>query len=210
MRTITVTEALNELKLYDSKIEKAISNARLVGAAKKSSEKLGIVSREDFVTRAKASYQSVTDLISNRNALKSAIVKSNAETMIDVDGKTMTRAEGIERKNSIEYEEMFLAAMKEQYAAMTDVVNRENKKVDAKVDELIATLVGRDSAKQLSKEDQEAVEKPYRSKNEYEFIDPINLFERIQQLEADIDGFKSNIDTALVISNATTTIGLDF
>lgn len=210
MRTITVTEALSELKLYDSKIEKAINNAHLVGAAKKSSDKLGIVSREDFITRAKASYQSVTDLITNRNALKSAIVKSNAETMIIVNGKTMTRAEGIERKNSIEYEDMFLVAMKEQYAAITDVVNRENKKVDAKVDELIATLVGKDSTKHLSKEDQEAVEKPYRNKNEYEFVDPINLYEKIQQLEADIDGFKSNIDTALVISNATTTIEVDF
>ena len=35
MRKISITEALNELKLYDSKIMKAITNAKLVGAAKK-------------------------------------------------------------------------------------------------------------------------------------------------------------------------------
>lgn len=35
MRKISITEALNELKLYDSKITKAITNATLCGATKK-------------------------------------------------------------------------------------------------------------------------------------------------------------------------------
>lgn len=210
MRKISITEALNELKLYDSKIRKAIENAKFCGAAKKSSDKVGVIKKENFDERAKASYQSVTDLIANRNALKSAIVKSNAETMITVDGKSMTRAEGIERKNSIEYEEELLNEMKVQYASAIATVGKENKKVDNKVDELLATLVGKDSTKQLSKEDQEAVEKPYRSKNEFEFIDPIGIFDRMTSLEADIDGFKSNIDSQLVLSNATSFIEVDF
>lgn len=210
MRKISITEALNELKLYDSKITKAITNATFCGAAKKSSEKVGVVKKDNFSERAKASYQSVTDLIANRNALKAAIVKSNAETTIMVDGKIMTRAEGIERKNSIEYEEELLTEMKKQYAIATATVEKENKKVDNKVDELIATLVGKDSTKQLSKEDQEAVEKPYRSKNEFEFIDPIGIFDKMLDLESDIDGFKSNIDSQLVLSNATTFIEVDF
>lgn len=210
MRKISITEALNELKLYDSKIRKAINNATFCGAAKKSSDKVGVIKKENFDERAKASYQSVTDLIANRNALKSAIVKSNAETMITVDGKSMTRAEGIERKNSIEYEEELLNEMKVQYASAIATVGKENKKVDNKVDELLATLVGKDSTKQLSKEDQEAVEKPYRSKNEFEFIDPIGIFDRLTSLEADIDGFKSNIDSQLVLSNATSFIEVDF
>lgn len=210
MRKISITEALNELKLYDSKIKKAISNAIFCGSAKKSSDKVGVVKKDEFGERAKASYQSVTDLIANRNALKSAIVKSNAETIITVDGKNMTRAEGIERKNSIEYEEELLTEMKKQYVNTTANVEKENKKVDNKVDDLIATLVGKDSTKQLSKEDQEAVEKPYRSKNEFEFIDPIGIFDKMLALEADIDGFKSNIDSQLVLSNATTFIEVDF
>jgi len=202
MRKISITEALNELKLYDSKIRKAIEHAKFCGATKKSSDKVGIVSRDEFDERAKASH--------NRNTLKSAIVKSNAETIITVNEKTMTRAEGIERKNSIEYEEELLNAMKLQYASAIATIDKENKKVDNKVDELISTLVGRDSTKQLSKEDQEAVEKPYRSKNEYEFIDPIGIFDKMLALEADIEGFKSNIDSQLVLSNATTFIEVDF
>ena len=170
MRKISITEALNELKLYDSKITKAITNATLCGATKKSSDKVGVVKKEDFEYRAKASYQSVTDLIANRNTLKSAVVKSNAVTEVTVVDKVMTVAEAIERKNSIEYDETLLNEMKRQYANATAAVDKENKKVDAKVDDLLTTLVGKDSDKKLSKEDQEAVEKPYREKNEFEFV----------------------------------------
>ena len=210
MRKISITEALNELKLYDSKINKAIANAKLASAAKKSSDKVGVVTKEDFEERAKASYQSVTDLIANRNALKSAIVKSNAVTEVAINGKPMTVAEAIERKNSIDYDVMLLNEMKKQYVTATDTVNKENKKVDNKVDELLSTLIGKDSDKKISKEDQEAIEKPYREKNEYEFIDPISIYDKMLELEADIDGFNSEVDTKLVLSNATTFIEIDF
>lgn len=210
MRKISITEALNELKLYDSKINKAISNAKLASAAKKSSDKVGVVTKENFEERAKASYQSVTDLIANRNALKSAIVKSNAVTEVTINDKTMTVAEAIERKNSIDYDVTLLNEMKKQYVTATDTVNKENKKVDNKVDELLSTLIGKDSDKKISKEDQEAIEKPYREKNEYEFIDPIGIYDKMLELEADIDGFNSEVDTKLVLSNATTFIEIDF
>lgn len=210
MRKISITEALNELKLYDAKITKAITNATFCGTAKKSADKVGVVKKDDFVERAKASYQSATDLISNRNTLKSAIVRSNAITGVEIDGVPMTVAEAIERKNSIEYDETLLNEMKRQYANATTTVDKENKKVDNKVDELLTTLIGKDSDKKLSKEDQEAVEKPYREKNEFEFVDPLELYEKIQALEANIDGFKSNVDTVLVLSNATTFIEVDF
>ena len=210
MRKISITEALNELKLYDSKINKAIANAKLASAAKKSSDKVGVVTKEDFEKRAKASYQSVTDLIANRNTLKSAIVKSNAVTEVTINGKTMTVAEAIERKNSIDYDVTLLNEMKKQYVIATDTVNKENKKVDNKVDELLSTLIGKDSDKKISKEDQEAIEKPYREKNEYEFIDPISIYDKMLELEADIDGFNSEVDTKLVLSNATTFIEIDF
>lgn len=210
MRKISITEALNELKLYDSKINKAITNAKLVGATKKSSDKVGVVKKEEFEERAKASYQSVTDLIANRNALKSAIVKSNAVTEVTINGKVMTVAEAIERKNSIDYDVTLLNEMKKQYVTATDTVNKENKKVDNKVDELISTLVGKDTDKKIDKDAVEAIEKPYREKNEFELIDPIGIFNEMLKLEADIDGFQSNCDTSLAVANATTFIELDF
>lgn len=210
MRTITVTEGLTELKLLDARIDKAIVNANFCGAAKKSSDRIGAVSKETFKDRCKADFQSVTDLIKNHAELKSKIVLSNAITKITVNGVEMTRAEGIERKNSIEYEQNLLQKMKLDYSAAIDLYNRENKKVDEKVDNLLTTLVGKDSAKKLTPEEQDAVVKPYRLQNEYEFVDSINLYDKIQKLEADIDGFLSNIDSQLTLSNATSFIEVSF
>lgn len=210
MRKISITEALNELKLYDSKITKAITNATFCGAAKKSSDKVGVVKKEYFDERAKASYQSATDLIANRNTLKSAVVKSNAITGVEIDGVPMTVAEAIERKNSIEYDETLLNEMKRQYANATATVDKENKKVDAQIDKLLETFTGRDSDKKPDKDTMSAIADPYREKNEFEFVDPLDLYEKIQALEANIDGFKSNVDTVLVLSNATTFIEINF
>lgn len=210
MRKISITEALNELKLYDAKINKAISNAELIGAAKKSLDKVGVIKKDTFIEKAKSSYQSVTDLIANRNALKSAIVKSNAITEVTVNGKTMTVAEVIERKNSIDYEIALLNEMKRQYVKATDTVTKENKKVDNKVDELIQTLVGKDTDKKIDKDAIENIEAPYRAKNEYELVDPIGLSDKIVELESDIFGFESNCDTTLAVANATTFVELDF
>lgn len=206
LRKISITEALNELKLYDSKIEKAIANAKFTGAVKKSADKVGVEKRDDFITRSKASYQSIVDLIANRNALKSAIVKSNAVTEVEINNRKMTVAEAIERKNSIQYDSDLLTELKRQYAVDKMTVDKENKKVDAKVDELLSTLIGKDSDKKISKDDQEAIEKPYRDKNEFEFIDPINIYDTMLTLETDIDGFNSSVNTQLVLSNATTFI----
>lgn len=210
MRKISITEALNELKLYDSKIRKAIGNAVFCGAAKKSSDKVGVVKKENFDEQAKASYQSITDLIANRNTLKSAIVKSNAVTEVTIADKTMTVAEAIERKNSIEYDGTLLDEMKCQYAKSITTVDKENKKVDAQIDKLLETFTGRDSDKKPDKDTLSAISDPYKEKNEFEFIDPLGIYNKIQALEVDIDGFKSNVDTVLSVSNATTFIEIDF
>lgn len=209
MRKITITEALNELKLYDAKINKAIYDSNFVGTAKKSSDKVGYVKKETFISNAKASYQSVVDLIKNRNAIKSAIVKSNATTNVEIAGKIMTVAEAIERKTSIEYEKDFLSRLTEQFKATTDKFNKENKRVDDKVDELIMTLVGKDSDKKISPDDQSAIEKPYREKNEFEMIDPLDCATKIQALNDEIIGFVSAVDTCLSISNSTTFIEIE-
>lgn len=210
MRKITITEALNELKLYDSKINKAISSAAFIGAKKKTNDKIGVVSTDKFVSNAKAALQSVQDLIRNRNILKAAIVESNARTMLEVAGKKMTVAEAIERKTSIDYDKELLLAMKSQYAAATTTVRKENEKVDKKVDELISTLIGKDTAKKLDEADQNAVEAPYRAKNEFELVDPLGLLDVITAMETEIDEFESTVDGRLTLSNATTFIELDF
>ncbi len=96
------------------------------------------------------------------------------------------------------------------YTNAISTMERENTRVNAKVDELLLTLVGKDTTKKITVEEQAAIEKPYRDKNEVELVDPLNLYEKIQELKKRIDGFNSSVDVALSLSNATTFIEVDF
>ena len=205
-RRISITEALMELKLYDQKINKALSNVDFIGCKKKSSDKVGSFKTENFVANAKAEYQSVSDLIENRHKLKKAIVDSNANTIVEIGGKKYTVAAAIEYKTSIMYDKMLLQTMKSQWATATNNVEKENKRVDTQVDKMLETFLGKDSEKKVSEADLNAISEPYRAKNEWELVNPLNLYAKIQAMDADIDAFEADVDVRLSISNSVTYI----
>ena len=205
-RRISITEALVELKLYDSKIQKALRGVKFVGAKKKSSDKVGAFKEDNFVANAKSGYQSLIDLRANRDKIKEAIVQSNATTKVEIAGKTYTVAQAIERKSSIEYDKLMLMQMKEQWADATNTVDKENKKVDLQVDKMLETFLGKDSEKKVSETDLSTISDPYRAKNEWELVDPLGLYQKIQDLEAQIDAFEAEVDVRLSVSNSVTYI----
>ena len=205
-RKISVTEALKELKLYDSKIAKAINASGFVGAKKKSVDKVGVQKTSTFIDKAKSDYQSILDLISNRAAIKAAIVQSNANTVVEIAGNKYTVAQAIERKNSIEYEKLLLDEMKSQWMSSTTTIDRENKKVDAQVDKMLEAFLGKDSDKKVSETDLSVISDQYRNKNEWELVDPLDLYTKMTALEAQIDAFEADVDIRLSISNSITYI----
>ena len=210
MRKITITEALCELKLYDSKIQKAIINCQLVNTGKKSSDMLGHVKKDTFKDKAKADYQSINDLISNRDALKRAVVLSNATTNVTVNGEEMTVAAAIEKKSSIQYLKDLLIAMKDQYSDATRLMQRNNDKMEAQIDKMLESFVGKDSDKKVDKNDLDNIAGTYRLANEFELVDPLSIADKITELESYISGFEGAVDTSLSISNSITYIEVDF
>ena len=209
IKKITVTEALKELKLYDAKINKSIETGAYVGAAKVNSDKIGHKTKENFVSDSKSDYQSVIDLIKNRAKIKSAIVKSNAETTLEINGVKMTRAEAIERKSSIEYDKKLLNELKSQFYKATVAMEKENKKVDQQCEAIALTAAGKDSDKKVKGEEIESVTETIRRLNEFGLVDPLGIEKVINDLEAEIDGFESEVDVRLNLSNATTFIEVD-
>lgn len=205
-RKISVTEALKELKLYDSKIAKAINASGFVGAKKKSVDKVGVQKTSTFIDKAKSDYQSILDLINNRAAIKAAIVQSNANTVVEIAGNKYTVAQAIERKNSIEYEKLLLDEMKSQWVSSTTTIDRENKKVDAQVDKMLEAFLGKDSDKKVSETDLSVISDQYRNKNEWELVDPLDLYTKMTALGAQIDAFEADVDIRLSISNSITYI----
>ena len=206
MEKMLVTQALNELKLLDDRINKAINDAVLVIAAKRSEKKVNPnLTKEEFEIRAKAGYQSVLDLIERRKKIKAAVVTSNAMTKVIVHGEEMTVAEAIERKSTIDYEISLLRQMQSQWGVQNREMNMQNMRMEERIDKYIETFVGKDTSKAKDNE-LEAMIKPMRESGEYALVYPLSIEKKIADLDDYIKGFKSEVDAILQISNCNTYI----
>lgn len=204
MEKMLVTQALNELKTLDARIMRAINNANFIVASKVCEKNVNSnKSKEDFSNEAKAELQSIDDLINRRKNIKAAIVASNAITMVTVANVVMTVAAAIERKTSIEYEKSLLKQMKNQYLFAKQRVDTKNAEMDAAIEKLVATAFGKDSKTNIKSDDYSAIADPYKEKNEWGLVDPIDVLNQIKKREEEIDAFVNEVDSALQISNCT-------
>ena len=204
MEKMLVTQALNELKTLDARIMRAINNATFVTSAKICEKNVtSNMSKEDFNANVKADLQSIDDLISRRKNIKAAIVASNAVTVVTVAGVEMTVAAAIERKTNIEYEKSLLKQMKNQYMYAKQKVDMKNNEMEAAIERLVATAFGKDSKTNIKSDDYSAIADPYKEKNEWALVDPIDVLNQITKREEEIDEFLSSVDSQLQISNCT-------
>lgn len=79
---MTVHKALSEMKTIDDRITKAMGAIPYVLAVKNSAEKINGVTVANFKENMKSGYQKVKDLMARRDAMKRAIVLSNATTKV--------------------------------------------------------------------------------------------------------------------------------
>ena len=91
MEEITITRALAELKLLDTKINQKIATSNFVHLLSKKNR--SNLNPESLTQLSSASYQSITDLIKRRNRIKSAIILSNSVTRVTLNNTQLTVAE---------------------------------------------------------------------------------------------------------------------
>lgn len=207
---MTIHKALCELKILDSRINNAISSARFCLANKHSNEKVNGVTVEEYQETMKASYNKASDIIRRREAIKRAVVLSNAKTIVKIGGKEYTVAEAIEMNNhGIDLKLQLKNAMKKQYdSAMTAIISK-NSVVDDKATEYVVGLFGQKESK-TANEEYEKARKSYIEANTMELIDPVNILEKIEALEVEIADFTTEVDSALSVSNALTEITVEY
>lgn len=201
MEQISVAKALTKIKTNKKLIEKAISEGvPFVEYAKKSASKVDNVrSREEYAVDVKAKHQSIIDLMEVTKKLKAKVVESNANTIVTIAGVKMTKADAIERKNSIEFERALLNKMKEDYNKAIAHINSHNEDVQIALDKMLENSFNSD--KKADTSSIEAITKTYKDTNEYEIINPLNLQVLIAELEKSIDDFMQEVDSVLVESN---------
>lgn len=204
MEKLTVNRALVELKTLDGRIKKSIDNGLFISGHKKSNQKINGYTIDEHKSHIQGCFDKTRDLIKRRNDIKSAVVKSNANTIVSINGKEMTVAEAIERKDSIDYDRSFLSRMKQQFRNTVAEVNRNNEDIQEKLNTYLQSILGgKDKA---DPKDVEQYTKMFFEKNEFELIDPLKLESKIQIMEDEIDAFFLEVDSVLSESNAVTHI----
>lgn len=204
---MTVHKALAELKIIDDRIENAIRNGVYCIANKHSNDKIKGISVEEFKKTIQGSYDKATALIARRNAIKRAVVLSNACTIIKVNDEELTVAEAIDMKNhGIERDRDLLIEMSEQYSnAQAEIARQNGRDLEDRAEKYVTGLYGNREGK-TNTEEINKTKATYIKQNSYELIDVIKIKEKIEEFEARIAAFEAEVDAALSVSNAITEI----
>lgn len=207
---ITVTRALATSKALSEKIERAIARLKLYataegqGALKRINGFREGVKEEEVTEAMKRDYQSVQDMITQRAALKAAVVASNAVTKVTIAGKEMTVAEAIEHKTTIGFKVQLLDQLRKQHLLLTTEVRSQRASFEEKLVKAEENLYGRD--KKVTDDERKVATNPVYARSEPTSLDPIKLEEEIRNLEKEIEDFRSEVDFVLSESNAKTLV----
>lgn len=202
--TMSIHQALAELKLLDKRISSATNGANFIDTAVGHKPVRGFNTVKDYEDYATSAYQSATALISRRNRIKAAVVLSNATTTVKVGLVELTVAEAIERKTTIVYEQRLLAKMTQDYNNAVRAVDTENRSVQARLEDLLKISLG--TERKGKEAEAEAISKTFKEDNDARLIDPIGLRKKIDALTEHIETFLSQIDYRLSESNTLTTV----
>jgi len=203
--TITVTRALVMLKTLDKRISKLTQELIPLDISVDKKLLISKQTKEEFSLRIKSEYQKLTDLINQRNTIKSGVVTSNANTKIKIDTVELTVAEAIERKSSILFEKNVITQLKIYIKDYSDKINQMENQVTNRLDRLLESTFSKDSTK-VKAEEYDAVAKPFMDRNQPTLIDPLEVRKIIEKLTNTVDVFEEEVDIALSESNATTYI----
>lgn len=212
--TMTIHKALSELKTIDSRISKAISSCKYAVANKHSNEKIGGVSVEEFRKEQEDIFKSACDLINRRNAIKCAVVKSNATAKVVINGVEYTVAEAIDMKNhGMDGKRTMLNQMTLQLKLAEGEIERQNgDQLQQRADNYIKNMYGNQTDLSKMTGDMRSDREKFIAQQTAELVTPMGMDIRktIKALEDEINAFMVEVDAALSVSNATTTIEIEY
>lgn len=204
MEEITITRALAELKLLDSRINKKTSETDFAYMVSKKNK--FNTNFDTIQTNAKSSFQSIMDLIKRRQVLKSAIILSNSNTKVKLNGEEMTVAEVIECKQLVSLYKNLLTKLKQNRETVKTQVEKNNQQMELDLQKLLELNFGKSSNTKTNTDDIENISKTYREQNKYEMLDCVNIDTKIKEIEELVNKYETESNFVLSESNALTKI----
>ena len=212
---MTIHKALAELKTMDDRIARAIRDTTYVLAVKHSAEKINGKTVQNFKEDMRSGYQKATDLIARRDAMKRAVVLSNATTKVKVGDNEYTVAEAIEMKNhGMEFRSALLRQMNSAYVtAQTELARNSGETLEKKAEQYVLAVIAaqpKDSKMSVDSDAMKALRKTYIENNTYDLVDPMDIAKIMENLDAEINEFNAEVDAALSVSNTLTVIEFEY
>lgn len=212
---MTIHKALAELKTMDARIAKAIHETPYVLAVKHSAEKINGMTVDNFKDKMRSGYQKATNLIARRDAMKRAVVLSNAATKVKIGDNEYTVAEAIEMKNhGMEFKSDLLRQMNSAYtAAQNELVRNGGEALEKKAEQYVLAVIAaqpKDSKMSVDSDAMKTLRQTYIDNNTYDLVDPMNIAKVMEKLDAEINEFNAEVDAALSCSNALTVIEFEY
>ena len=209
---MTVHKALCELKMLDKRINESIMSAEFCRANKHSNVKIDGGTIAEYEAAAVSKYQSTMDMIVRRDAIKRAVVASNAATEVTIGGNRYTVADAVElRRHGLSYRRTLLQAMTLQLKRVRGTIEQKNgEELTRAADKMVEVYYGRQSDVKAITEEMKATREKFIEDNTYELLDPIRVENRIRELDKEITAFETEVDSALSVSNAVTEITVSY
>lgn len=203
---MSIHKALSELKIIDDRIEKAIEAIEPVGVMQKDKLVNNFHKKEDFEKDAQSRYQSVCDLMKRKIAIKNAVVRANVETEIVVAGKKMTIADAINFRSIIDFDKNLISVLSRKNNLVKSKFITENERVNETALRNAQIMLGKeDDAKvKPTDKDVEVIMKPFVERNEWHFVDPLEVEKKIEEIQEEINKYEAEIDASLSEVNALT------
>ena len=209
--TISIHQAFANMKILKKRIPQKINTAIFINQKVASSKVLNGLPISTVEANMKQDYQSLKDDMALLAELTTKIQESNAKTLIKVGNTEYTILEALAIKNNImDFKEDLLKEMNSQFVIISNTVQRSNDTLDDKADTFISETYKGLSANELkTNPDLKKEREEYITSRQKMLVDPLKLKNEIEVLSKEIDNFVSNIDAALSVSNAITTIDIE-
>jgi hypothetical protein len=211
--TMSVHEAICELKIIGSRIQDALDEATFCAMRQSGDTLIGGRSVDDAQKSMQSSWDKVNDLIARRNALKRAVAQSNAVTTVEyvdtITGEKLTAAQAIDAKNTgLNFKIELLEQLKKQYTDTKRAIEGYNAiRLKTDTESYITKTFGNVSTDPSKVEE---ARKEYEKLHTLILVDPLGLEQKIQKLEGETYDFVKKINSALVNSNARTEITIEY
>lgn len=191
-KKMLVTQALDQRDLLVKKICDKIRKASFTETKKHNEEKVmeRRVTQKEFEKEARSSYQQIIDLIHWYDKVDQAILRSNAETIIETSYGTMSIANALALRSRLNcsnaydsdsnFEGNLMMKLQEELNEKIRVMEQKNKGLQNTAETMRLSILGKDT--KTKDETPLKVVDVYVQENTTELIDPLNVRKKIDEL----------------------------